>query len=687
MGSVRFTAEGQVLKRTGGLGFAGSTVPYTITGWAKRLADRNTYSTMTYVGDGTTSDGHIVSTAPNGTTLMSEDITENGRVTGPTMTTEVWYFFASVVTSSSHTLYWRTDAASSLSSGSGAVNTSRQDNLTQLWVGDNPWPSEWFNGSVTSVKLWDAALTGAEILDESNSRSAVRTSGSQGVWALTGASDLADTSGNARTLVAGGGAVTDENEPASLTVGAAVPVVDAGVDASHLVSTQFNRTASENDGGAAITDRSWTIESGPTGVGSEIGTAAALAWTPTVVGEYILQYAATNTAGTGTDTVTVTVYAAATPLPAPPTVDRVALVEASAVTVAVTVDLLDEADRPVGTIPVDGCIVRHDGNADIHRSVELVTTAQLEWGVARVQPWVTVIGGGESDTVSLGVFLLTAPVQDTADPPTWTVNGFDKLYLLDQRLSAPVSYPAGQPILFIVRSLLAQHGFASDRIDNARAADVLSEARSWALEFDGTYLDVVNDLLTMVGYEQLWMTAGGLPTSSPRVSADAKTVVWRYDAQSPTTLVRDDGRGVVADFTDAPNQWQFWRADVDRDDPPVIGDGLYVVNNESQGPSSQAARGGLIVRSSNDGPIEAASQIDLETNGDAIVAAEIEGVTTYRWQSDVNPYHGHRDTLEIIDRQQGVASRFTHVSWELDVVGLSMTHEAHMIAGGVIDAG
>lgn len=92
--------------------------------------------------------------------------------------------------------------------------------------------------------------------------------------------------------------------------GPTAPTVSAGVDASGTVGTAFTRTATETDNGASITTRAWTVLSGPTGVGSTIGTAAALSWTPSTVGTYVLRYAATNSAGTGTDDVTVTVAAA-----------------------------------------------------------------------------------------------------------------------------------------------------------------------------------------------------------------------------------------------------------------------------------------------------------------------------------------------------------------------------------------
>lgn len=128
---------------------------------------------------------------------------------------------------------------------------------------------------------------------------------------------LIDGSGSARNLTAGSTATAIEDGPpirwgrargprVKLSP-ASAPVVDAGVDATTVAGTQFNRTASEM--GSGITARSWTILAGPTGKGSTIGSAAALSWTPSTAafGTYILRYAATNPTGTGINDVMVTV--------------------------------------------------------------------------------------------------------------------------------------------------------------------------------------------------------------------------------------------------------------------------------------------------------------------------------------------------------------------------------------------
>jgi hypothetical protein len=92
------------------------------------------------------------------------------------------------------------------------------------------------------------------------------------------------------------------------------PVVSAGADASHTFGVApFTRTASETGSASA---REWRIQSGPAGAGTVIGTAAALSWSPTAAGAYVLRYSATNPFGTGTDDVAITVVGVAPTLDA-----------------------------------------------------------------------------------------------------------------------------------------------------------------------------------------------------------------------------------------------------------------------------------------------------------------------------------------------------------------------------------
>lgn len=88
---------------------------------------------------------------------------------------------------------------------------------------------------------------------------------------------------------------------------ATAPVVNVGSDVTVDQYDTVTKTAIENNGGATITSRAWTIRSGPNQVGSTIGTTATLNWKPTVGGTYVIRYTASNSVGTHFDEFTATV--------------------------------------------------------------------------------------------------------------------------------------------------------------------------------------------------------------------------------------------------------------------------------------------------------------------------------------------------------------------------------------------
>lgn len=94
-------------------------------------------------------------------------------------------------------------------------------------------------------------------------------------------------------------------------VGSGLPSASAGADAAFNAGGTFNRTATENANGSAITARQWKIQSGPDGVNTILDTDATVSWFPNVAGVYVLRYTVTNANGSGSDDVTVTVTALA----------------------------------------------------------------------------------------------------------------------------------------------------------------------------------------------------------------------------------------------------------------------------------------------------------------------------------------------------------------------------------------
>ena len=92
------------------------------------------------------------------------------------------------------------------------------------------------------------------------------------------------------------------------------PNVNAGADSSFTLGGSFSRTATVTLNGATLSSQSWSILSGPTGVGTTLSSTASVSWTPSMAGVYTLGYSANTSAGNFSDQVTVTVTTVSTPI-------------------------------------------------------------------------------------------------------------------------------------------------------------------------------------------------------------------------------------------------------------------------------------------------------------------------------------------------------------------------------------
>ncbi|ASU03934.1 glycoside hydrolase [Streptomyces phage FrodoSwaggins] len=135
--------------------------------------------------------------------------------------------------------------------------------MTGVWEGTSTWTTQWDDAS-----FWELVPDNVQLVKVRSgglwvpSKPKVR---SGGMWV-----DV-----NGKVKVRQGGTwvlLPGSNSP--------VPMVSAGPSETIAPSSTFTRTATEDDSGSPITNRSWEIVSGPLGSGTVIGTDAALSWVP-----------------------------------------------------------------------------------------------------------------------------------------------------------------------------------------------------------------------------------------------------------------------------------------------------------------------------------------------------------------------------------------------------------------------
>lgn len=204
--AVRTDADGEDYTRALALG---TQANLTVCGWFRLVVDRNTWSTIFSVDNGT-GDNWLLQTNSDGVTLNSVfDATSQEGIGA--MTVGTWYFIAMATAGTSGNIYYRTAAQSTLTTVA-VTGATASVNAATLRIGESPWGTEWWNGEFSNVCMWTATLTAAEVLQESTRFVPYRYANLVAWYPLI-RPETVDYSGNGRTLSGGAGATYADGPP------------------------------------------------------------------------------------------------------------------------------------------------------------------------------------------------------------------------------------------------------------------------------------------------------------------------------------------------------------------------------------------------------------------------------------------------------------------------------------------
>jgi len=350
------------------------------------------------------------------------------------------------------------------------------------------------------------------------------------------------------------------------------------------------------------------------------------------------------------------------------------LIEAPVVQVGAGLDLLDSSGVWVADISADltaaGSVITRNMANKIHGTAKLTISRELAWGKDRVRPWVELSADGQTTTRwNMGVYLMTTPQRNAGEtPPTFSVDGYDLLTVLDTPYGATFSAAAGTVPLTLIATMLSTAGIVN-AIDLTAIASTLPAGSPmvYPIAQENTTLKIINDLLGRVGYGPLWIDRDGRARSAPLVARSSVSPMWAYSTSSPTTSVGEQRTG-TADFFAAANRWVFIR-----DDPglaaPSEGAGIYTVVNSTDGPTSVDGRGRTITKVVK---LQAVTHAALVTQGDQVVEADKRLASAVAVNVGPNPGHWHDDTVTFDDPDLGVSGLFAVTEWRFDLGGADM---------------
>src|SRR5690606_31110169 len=195
--AVRFDSENDTYIRSVGWG---EQPAFSVSCWVYLSTDRNDYSTVWSLDDGT-ANNIVIQTDGDGTTL---GIVSNGSWSSVSLGMSVgqWYWVGVVKNGDTATVYRSTGTGPITSTSHSVTNALTADTLR---IGQSPWDGEFLSGRVAALKVWGDAHP--SITEERDYTTPVRAT-SLRAWYPFEVAETTDHSGNGETLSGGSGATT-----------------------------------------------------------------------------------------------------------------------------------------------------------------------------------------------------------------------------------------------------------------------------------------------------------------------------------------------------------------------------------------------------------------------------------------------------------------------------------------------
>lgn len=353
-----------------------------------------------------------------------------------------------------------------------------------------------------------------------------------------------------------------------------------------------------------------------------------------------------------------------------------------AVSVGYGADVLDLQLNESGSLDlVNGSIARNY-LANIHGTCDLEFDGDFDFNNSLIRPWMEISDGVTTARFWLGVYALTTPqaVYGGPEPGTLKVQGYDRLYLLSREVGDTWVAPAGASVLAEIQRAISAAGLGGVALDYSAADELLDVDMIWPLvpadntggdgETSGatTWLRIINDLLFSIGYGGLYADpASGIFRAQPYVNPQSREIEHTFNFDSEQRAIIAPNRSRTDDQFQAPNIWIFVRQTMPGNPPvpPSEGYGIYTVDRTAEDDRPLAWPQQIV--------LDVQSQAALVSQGNARVAADLRGTTSYAITTAPWPLAGHADVYAFSDAEQGKEVSVLEASWTLPLNGADMT--------------
>lgn len=358
------------------------------------------------------------------------------------------------------------------------------------------------------------------------------------------------------------------------------------------------------------------------------------------------------------------------------TVDQIVdlIQNTEAAEVDVGVELIDMDLNLIEDISVDvsGGQVERSSFADLHGSLTMGCSRELDWGNAIVRPYYLMGNGVITARFNLGAYFATSPKREVESSlDLQAVTGYDILQRLQDTVGEVYHIDAGDFILDEAEKILIAQGFTKYVIDQDRTDVAAPSARTWEMADNVTWLTIVNDMMQMVGYRGVYSDWNGYLRLEQYIAPADRSPEWYYYAYGPQSMISTK-REISRDYYDIHNRWVGVRSNQVEGVTPTEGDGIYTLTNEHDGPTSVDGRLGRVKTRLIS--IDAADQAALVAAVNIAADAEKRLEATVFVESAPNPLHWHFDRLILDDPVLGLID-VQATKWTLPFDGSDMAQE------------
>jgi hypothetical protein len=326
-------------------------------------------------------------------------------------------------------------------------------------------------------------------------------------------------------------------------------------------------------------------------------------------------------------------------------------------------------------------ITCNNTNAGSHRTctinIESSCFAVWDFRSGFIRPWMMFQNPmtGYSAKFNLGVYTLPTPGNDLSTLPSiMTFQGYDLIYFLQQPVGDSYEVPANSDPALAAQAAISA-AIPGAMVQVTPSSEQLPKQLTWP--FDGnnnttTWLDIVNKLLSTIGYRNVWVDWDGQFIIEPYIDPQTSDPEWSFDLTAENNIVSEN-RSQLQDLYSVPNWWRFVMAN--QTTAPVEGVTQYTyIDNSAINPGSTINRGRFFKVTKT---VNVTSFTALLQYAQKVVTAALKPSEVFTVQMQPFPMFWHFDVVDYNDPNLAPVTldgstyrRACVITWDLPLDGM-----------------